>query len=257
MFFIYTPLSIILQNLNFSYSSLIKKVSMRLLLLVSVLLSATPVLANPFVDKPKEAQPDYDQVPNEVPIGLTLQVLDADTLSALGVQGQSVGLAVTEVFGLARQHKSLDFQTGDVITHLNSEPVKGMGHYKEVVDRAKPNSEVTIRLFRNGVNKDVKLFRVHAFGFQLKYNRMHNRFHVQWSTFNSDLRGCTIQTYNNKKPNQVEMKEVYLAKFGVFMVKCSDKTPRFVKVDKKRYYGYWSVMMYDFKYRGPDTKGML
>ena len=71
------------------------------------------------------------------------------------VRNLKFGLAVTSISSNGFT-KRLGFEVGDVLTHLNGEPIVALKHYEEVVNFAKPGTKIVIKYFRNGESSTVQ-----------------------------------------------------------------------------------------------------
>ena len=181
-------------------------------------------------------QVKHDQV-NELPIGLTLQVLDAETLDGFGIQNGG-GLAVTEIENGSVAHGK-GMRIGDVIIKINGAYVKELKQYRAKVLKALPNSTVTLEIFRNGVIRNMVFHRVKIYGVHVHFDLKRGYLIEKTTSHLSHIKGCYIRSINNLKEWRTHIEQLFTKSKLLLLLECNgDK--RFVTIkNKSSHLGVW------------------
>lgn len=89
-------------------------------------------------------------------LGIGIQDLTPELRETLGLREDVAGVLITEVQSDSPAARA-GLQRGDIVVQYNGEPVKEVGHFRNMVALGSPGTEVTLTIVRNSEKMDISL----------------------------------------------------------------------------------------------------
>jgi S1-C subfamily serine protease len=107
----------------------------------------------PEADRPESVPVPPERLELRVAIGASFNNLRLSEASELGIEG---GIRVTRLQGSGAAAEA-GLKTGDVVTHINGEVVKGTGHLRLLLSNKSPGDVLELSILRDGETKEMRL----------------------------------------------------------------------------------------------------